>query len=164
MTTGGVNPMFKSARQSIIGEAAERGEEITGNKQQFNAIKSAATVVKKDRMEKIATNASPEYDVLRTDYERLMVQQINLTESLNEKDDQINAYKKKEKSLIEAMAHKEKQQHENATITLQLGKRLEQALLDKADLKDMVESLKRKLADADGVTTTITGDQNAASL
>ena len=38
------------------------------------------------------TNSSPEYDVLRTDYERLMVQQINLTESLHDKDDQINIY------------------------------------------------------------------------
>ena len=130
--------MFTSARRSIIGGAAERGEEMTGNKQQFNAIKSANNTMNMEKLDTLPPTFSPEYDVLRTDYERLMVQQIDLTESLNEKDDKINAYKKREKSLNEAMARKEKQHQENATITLQLGKRLEQALLDKEDLKDMV--------------------------
>ena len=164
MTTGGVNPMFTSARKSIIGGAAERGEEITGNKQQFNAIKSANNTMNIEKLDTLPAIFSPEYDVLRTDYERLMVQQIDLTESLNEKDDEINAYKKREKSLNEAMARKEKQHQENTTITLQLGKRLEQALLDKEDLKDMVEALKKKLKVVSDATANTTDNNSTAPL
>merc|ERR1711934_190839 len=111
--------MFKSARQSMVAKSTEERENMEGNKQQFNAIKSAvASSVNNEKMTKVPTNASPEYDILRTDYERLMVQQLNLTETLNEKDDQISSFKKKEKSLNEAMTHKEKQHQENAVITL----------------------------------------------
>merc|ERR1711991_274524 len=164
MTTRGVNPIFTSARKSIIGGAAERGEEITGNKQQFNAIKSANNTMNIEKLDTLPAIFSPEYDVLRTDYERLMVQQIDLTESLNEKDDEINAYKKREKSLNEAMARKEKQHQENTTITLQLGKRLEQALLDKEDLKDMVEALKKKLKVVSDATANTTDNNSTAPL
>ena len=57
--------------------------------------------------------------------------------------------------MNEAMTHKEKQHQENAVITLQLGKRLEQALMDKEELKDMVEALKKKLEEANGTTVAI---------
>ena len=117
-----------------------------------------------EKLDTLPAIFSPEYDVLRTDYERLMVQQIDLTESLNEKDDEINAYKKREKSLNEAMARKEKQHQENTTITLQLGKRLEQALLDKEDLKDMVEALKKKLKVVSDATANTTDNNSTAPL
>lgn len=77
----------------------------------------------------------------RLAYERLMVQHLALTNDLNEKEDQIDAYKKREAVMESHLTKKEKLHEQDAVIRSQLGKKLQEALMDKEDLKDRVEEL-----------------------
>ena len=70
---------------------------------------------------------------------------MSLTNDLNEKEDQIMAYKKREAAMLEHLAAKEKQHEQDNNVRLQLSKRLEQVMMDREDLKDIVENLKVRI-------------------
>ena len=65
-----------------------------------------------------------------------------MTNDLNEREDQIIALKKREAVLEENLKMKEKMYAQDAQVRLQLGKRLEQVLMDKEEIKDELDSLK----------------------
>jgi len=83
--------------------------------------------------------------VERTNYEKLMVQMLVLTNDLNEREDQIIAMKKREDALVEQLASKERMYEQDAMVRMQLGKRLEQVLMDKEEIKDELDNLKAQL-------------------
>jgi hypothetical protein len=68
-----------------------------------------------------------------------------MTNDLNEREDQIIAYKKREVLLEQRLSAKEKLYEQDTMVRLQLGKKLEQVLLDKEDLREQIESLQVKL-------------------
>lgn len=80
--------------------------------------------------------------VERTNYERLMVQMLVLTNDLNEREDQIIALKKREAAFQDTLANKERMYEQDAMVRMQLGKRLEQVLMDKEEIKDELDNLK----------------------
>ena len=80
--------------------------------------------------------------VERSNYEKLMVQMLVLTNDLNEREDQIIAMKKREEAYIEQLASKDRMYEQDAMVRMQLGKRLEQVLMDKEEVKDELDSLK----------------------
>lgn len=84
--------------------------------------------------------------VERSNYERLMVQMLVLTNDLNEREDQIIALKKREAVYTETIANKERMYEQDAMVRMQLGKRLEQVLMDKEEIKDELDNLKAQLA------------------
>ena len=80
--------------------------------------------------------------VERSNYEKLMVQMLVLTNDLNEREDQIIAMKKREEAFKEQLASKEKMYEQDAKVRMQLGKRLEDVLMDKEEIKDELDNLK----------------------
>ena len=83
--------------------------------------------------------------VERSNYEKLMVQMLVLTNDLNEREDQIIAMKKREAAFEEQLASKEKMYEQDAKVRMQLGKRLEDVLMDKEEIKDELDKLKAQL-------------------
>lgn len=73
-----------------------------------------------------------------------MVQMLVLTNDLNEREDQIIAMKKREEAYIEQLASKDRMYEQDAMVRMQLGKRLEQVLMDKEEVKDELDNLKVK--------------------
>jgi hypothetical protein len=80
--------------------------------------------------------------VERSNYEKLMVQMLVLTNDLNEREDQIILMKKREAAFEEQLASKEKMYEQDAKVRMQLGKRLEDVLMDKEEIKDELDNLK----------------------
>ena len=64
-----------------------------------------------------------------------------LTNDLNEKDDMIVKLKRREASLERMVFVNEKVHEQDAIVRLQLGKRLEQVLLDKEEAYEELEQL-----------------------
>jgi chromosome segregation ATPase len=83
--------------------------------------------------------------VERSNYEKLMVQMLVLTNDLNEREDHIIAMKKREAAFEEQLASKEKMYEQDAKVRMQLGKRLEDVLMDKEEIKDELDNLKAQL-------------------
>jgi uncharacterized coiled-coil protein SlyX len=88
------------------------------------------------------TDVKKQLVVERTNYEKLMVQMLVLTNDLNEREDQIIAMKKREEAYIEQLASKDRMYEQDAMVRMQLGKRLEQVLMDKEEVKDELDNLK----------------------
>lgn len=61
---------------------------------------------------------------------------------MNEREDQIVAYKKREAAMEQHLASKDKLVEQEVNIRVQLSKRLEQVMMDREELKDSVSSLK----------------------
>ena len=76
------------------------------------------------------------------DHLALCTKTLALTNDLNEREDQIIVLKKREAALEENLKMKEKMYAQDAQVRLQLGKRLEQVLMDKEEIKDELDSLK----------------------
>eukprot|EP00604_Paraphysomonas_vestita_P001096 CAMPEP_0174819432 /NCGR_PEP_ID=MMETSP1107-20130205/2650_1 /TAXON_ID=36770 /ORGANISM="Paraphysomonas vestita, Strain GFlagA" /LENGTH=681 /DNA_ID=CAMNT_0016032889 /DNA_START=1494 /DNA_END=3539 /DNA_ORIENTATION=- len=83
--------------------------------------------------------------VERSNYEKLMVQMLVLTNDLNEREDQLIAMKKREEAYLEQLASKDRMYEQDAMVRMQLGKRLEQVLMDKEEIKDELDDLKARL-------------------
>lgn len=80
--------------------------------------------------------------VERSNYEKLMVQMLVLTNDLNEREDQLISMKKREEAYLEQLASKDRMYEQDAMVRMQLGKRLEQVLMDKEEIKDELDDLK----------------------
>lgn len=65
-----------------------------------------------------------------------------LTNDLNEREDQLIAMKKREDAYLEQLASKDRMYEQDAMVRMQLGKRLEQVLMDKEEIKDELDDLK----------------------
>jgi len=82
--------------------------------------------------------------VERTNKERLFMQSLSLTNDLNERDEQIFALKKRDAELTSSLMKKDKIYEQDALVRIQLGKRLEQVLMDKEEALEQYELLKEK--------------------
>ena len=65
-----------------------------------------------------------------------------LTNDLNEREDQLIAMKKREEAYLDQLANKDRMYEQDAMVRMQLGKRLEQVLMDKEEIKDELDDLK----------------------
>lgn len=81
----------------------------------------------------------------RVNYERLMMQSMNLTNDLTERESQLVASKSREADLKKSLLAKEKMYEQDAIMRMQLGKRLEQVLMDKEEACEQIEVLKNQL-------------------
>ena len=61
---------------------------------------------------------------------------------MNERDDQIFSLKKRDSELTQAITVKDKMYEQDAMVRMQLGKRLEQVLMDKEEALEQFEMLK----------------------
>jgi hypothetical protein len=80
-------------------------------------------------------------------------QNFILTNDLNDRDTEILAFKKREAELSQTILSKEKMYEQDAMVRMQLGKRLEQVLMDKEEaveqldaLRDQLEAMKTSIA------------------
>ena len=71
-----------------------------------------------------------------------ILQNQSLQSDLNDREDQILVYKKREDEMKNILTKKAKDREDDTKIKTQLGKRLEQVLLDKEDMKDQLKNLK----------------------
>jgi hypothetical protein len=74
-------------------------------------------------------------------YIHTYIQMLVLTNDLNEREDQIIALKKREEAYTEQLASKDRMYEQDAMVRMQLGKRLEQVLMDKEEIKDERDNL-----------------------
>ena len=81
----------------------------------------------------------------RKNYERLMLQLFALTNDLNEREETITVIKRRVTSLETTLAANEKMHEQDALIRLQLGKRLEQVLMDKEEALEELDLVQTKL-------------------
>ncbi len=81
----------------------------------------------------------------RSNYERLMIQLFALTNDLNEREESVTVLKKRVASLEQTLSANEKMHEQDAVIRLQLGKRLEQVLMDKEEALEELDMVQNKL-------------------
>lgn len=81
----------------------------------------------------------------RCNYERLMVQMLSVTNDLNDREDVIIRYKSRENELSQALAAKDRMYEQDVMVRMQLGKRLEQVLIDKEEAYEQIEMLKDQI-------------------
>lgn len=89
-----------------------------------------------------AANHNEDVNELRANYEMLMVQLFILSNDLNEREEEIIKLREREETLLQHMLSKEKMYEQDAIVRMQLGKRLEQVLMDKEEIKDELEQCK----------------------
>jgi myosin heavy subunit len=92
-----------------------------------------------------ATDMKKQLLLERSNYERLMLQLFALTNDLNEREETITALKKRVATLEQTLAANEKMHEQDALIRLQLGKRLEQVLMDKEEALEELDMVQTKL-------------------
>ena len=81
----------------------------------------------------------------REKYERLMVQMVALNNDLNDREDQIIILKKREVAYEDQLRAKDKMYEQDAMVRMQLGKRLEQVLMDKEEITDELDMVRDQL-------------------
>jgi hypothetical protein len=77
----------------------------------------------------------------REEHERVLIQMMMLTNDLNDRDEQIAALRQRETLLQQTYSQKEKMWEQDALVRMQLGKKLEQVLMDKEELQEENEML-----------------------
>jgi hypothetical protein len=103
-----------------------------GKQQSFTPQSSASTGRDKDE----------DASALRANYEMLIVQLFILSNDLNAREDELMEMRKREQILQQHLISKEKMYEQDAIVRMQLGKRLEQVLMDKEEIKDQLEQCK----------------------
>jgi hypothetical protein len=71
----------------------------------------------------------------------VLIQMMMLTNDLNDRDEQIAALRQRETLLQQTYSQKEKMWEQDALVRMQLGKKLEQVLMDKEELQEENEML-----------------------
>lgn len=77
--------------------------------------------------------------------ERMMLQLVVVTNDLTERDEQIALLKKKEEHYEQTLAERDNMYKQDAMVRMQLGKRLEQVLMDKEEALEKFEQMKLQL-------------------
>jgi len=75
-------------------------------------------------------------------YERSLSKNLQLTNELNDRENEIAQLKRREAVYEQTLKAKEKMYEQDANVRMQLGRRLEQILLDKEEAKDEIDDLK----------------------
>lgn len=73
------------------------------------------------------------------------LQIISLTNDLLEREEQIVMFKKREAEFTKAIIEKDKMYEQDAMVRMQLGKRLEQVLMDKEDAVEQMDLLRVRI-------------------
>lgn len=130
----------KAARRSSFRDSimAEANVESSGGDKKGAPTRRGSVTGEKES----SSDVKRQLLVERSNYEKLMVQMLVLTNDLNEREDQIIAMKKREAAFEEQLASKEKMYEQDAKVRMQLGKRLEDVLMDKEEIKDELDNLK----------------------
>jgi pyruvate/2-oxoglutarate dehydrogenase complex dihydrolipoamide acyltransferase (E2) component len=84
-------------------------------------------------------------------YERVLSKNLTLTNELNDRDTEIIALKKREAVYEQTLKAKEKMYEQDANVRMQLGRRLEQILLDKEEAKDEIDDLRMHIGKLEGM-------------
>ncbi len=103
------------------------------------------STVSSPQPQELAEEARRQLGAEREKYERLMVQMVVLNNDLNEREDQIIVLKKREAAFEEQLRAKDKMYEQDAMVRMQLGKRLEQVLMDKEEITDELDMLRDQL-------------------
>lgn len=138
----GSNPMASLASASPA--AALR--RLSQNTVTMGAAAAAAALSEQD-ISRLSTSEEfrKQLMVEREVHERMMVQTLMLTNDLNERDEQISVLKQQAVALQTALAQKEKMYEQDALVRMQLGKKLEQVLMDKEEVMEENELLQEQL-------------------
>jgi hypothetical protein len=89
--------------------------------------------------------SAKETQALKVEVARVRSQNLTYINELNERNSEITALKKHEAVLEATLKAKEKMYEQDATVRMQLGRRLEQILLDKEEYKDEIDELKQHI-------------------
>eukprot|EP00597_Dinobryon_sp_UTEXLB2267_P010903 CAMPEP_0170102666 /NCGR_PEP_ID=MMETSP0020_2-20130122/3019_1 /TAXON_ID=98059 /ORGANISM="Dinobryon sp., Strain UTEXLB2267" /LENGTH=966 /DNA_ID=CAMNT_0010326055 /DNA_START=241 /DNA_END=3141 /DNA_ORIENTATION=- len=118
-------------------------EETLSMSQSRNKIHSdiLTSAVVSESEEKLKMQLSLE----RANYDRMMGQMIQLSNELNDRDEQIAVLKKKESHYEQTLLDRDNMFKQDAMVRMQLGKRLEQVLMDKEEALEQLEHMKEQV-------------------
>ena len=131
------NPMV--AKRMSLKVAAER-KEAEDQEGTFGAVDATAALTTKELGETKAQLAAE-----RVAYERMMIQMLVLANDLNDREEQIAALKKKEESYEQTIVDRDNMFKQDAMVRMQLGRRLEQVLMDKEEAVEQLENMREQL-------------------
>jgi myosin-5 len=135
----------QSRRLSLRDVVLDQMASNKGVSQQRNI--SPSNEVQKDDLEGLDNIIDVKKQLLleRVNYERLMMQSMNLTNDITDRESHLVAAKSREADLKKSLLAKEKMYEQDAIMRMQLGKRLEQVLMDKEEACEQLEILKYQL-------------------
>eukprot|EP01038_Epipyxis_sp_PR26KG_P004894 gene4894-6853_t len=81
----------------------------------------------------------------RSNQEKLMFQMMQMTNELSEREDQISILKKKEENYERTLIDRDNMYKQDAMVRMQLGKRLEQVLMDKEEAMEQLELMRDQI-------------------
>ena len=84
-------------------------------------------------------------EALKVEVGRVRSQNLTYINELNERNTEIVALRKRETVLEATLKAKEKMYEQDASVRMQLGRRLEQILLDKEEYKDEIDEYKEHI-------------------
>eukprot|EP01036_Dinobryon_divergens_P031607 gene31607-41039_t len=125
-------------REALIEETLSQSSR--GSKVQTDALLQAAASTSENE-EKLKMQLSLE----RANYDRMMAQMIQLSNELNDRDEQISVLKKKESHYEQTLLDRDNMFKQDAMVRMQLGKRLEQVLMDKEEALEQLELMKEQV-------------------
>lgn len=141
-------------RDSVLEEAAanmdESSSESAGRRRSLSQSQhedGPASGAPPDDINNLGSIAEVKRQLLleRSNHERMMVQMLMLTNDLNDREEQIRDLKTKEQHMSQTLTQKEAMFEQDAMVRLQLGKRLEQVLMDKEDAEEQLDMMKMQL-------------------
>lgn len=136
MSLGLSKSFLKSKKTGAGAEAQMKAKKVYGSGGQ----KGAKTMV---LLEDVHTQLSKE----RSNYERLMVQMLQSTFDLSEREDEVATLKKQLAEEQIAVTKRGRSQSEEHKVMMQLSRKLETLLVDNEDLREQNEGLMAELAD-----------------
>eukprot|EP01034_Spumella_vulgaris_P021600 gene21600-27638_t len=146
-----VNPMARPVRKLSVREATLEERKAGGASQHRGSV-SGHEAAQEDSA-RIINGVKRQLVEEKEKHERMTIQMLILTNDLNERDEQIAALKKKEEQFEQMLVDRDNMFKQDAMVRMQLGKRLEQVLMDKEEameqlelMKEQVESIKSSFA------------------
>jgi hypothetical protein len=92
-----------------------------------------------------AMASTGDVEALKVEVGRVRSQNLTYINELNERNGEITSLRKREQVLEATLKAKEKMYEQDATVRMQLGRRLEQILLDKEEYKDEIDEMKEHI-------------------
>lgn len=137
-----------SVRDAVLEEAISSTQvQIPAKRPSLGGVVSNTNDSTPKNLDEITTLTEAKRQLLieKSNHERLVMQMLMVTNDLNDRDEQLALSKSRENDLRALMQIKERMYEQDAMVRMQLGKRLEQVLMDKEEALEQIEMLKEQL-------------------
>jgi hypothetical protein len=151
-------PKTPGSAQRVMRRMSKRDEILANSKRASIANTNLANAMSRERRSSstgkaIANPLSDSADG-GGNVDKARMQNLTLINELNERNVEIQAMKKREQVYEQTLKAKEKMYEQDANVRMQLGRRLEQILLDKEEAKGEIDELKAHIIHLESLMAT----------